>query len=48
MAKNKPTAEPIMENEYVKELLAILRENNARLCRVSEKTKARTGREDWG
>lgn len=29
MAKNKPTAEPIMENEYVKELLAILRENNA-------------------
>lgn len=29
MAKNKATAEPIMENEHVKELLAILRENNS-------------------
>jgi len=29
MAKTKTTAEPILENEHVKELLAILRENNA-------------------
>ena len=29
MAKNKTAAEPIIDNEYVKELLAILRENNA-------------------
>lgn len=29
MAKKNPANEPIVENEYVKELLAILRENNA-------------------
>lgn len=29
MAKTKTTAEPILENEHVKELLAILRENNS-------------------
>lgn len=29
MAKSKTTAEPIMDNEHVKELLAILRENNS-------------------
>ena len=29
MAKSKTTAEPIMDNEQVKELLAILRENNS-------------------
>lgn len=29
MAKTKNTTEPILENEHVKELLAILRENNA-------------------
>lgn len=28
MAKTKTTAEPILENEHVKELLAVLRENN--------------------
>ncbi|MBA9086046.1 hypothetical protein FHR92_002519 [Fontibacillus solani] len=29
MAKTKTTAEPILENEHVKELLAILRDNNS-------------------
>ncbi|WP_306569606.1 DUF6674 family protein [Faecalispora jeddahensis] len=29
MAKTKTTAEPLLENEHVKELLAILRENNS-------------------
>lgn len=29
MAKAKTTAEPIMDNEHVKELLAILKENNS-------------------
>ena len=29
MAKTKTIAEPLLENEHVKELLAVLRENNS-------------------